>query len=280
TPLNEPFVNAEWCGWSGIWPPYLTGHLGFMQVMNQLCKGIIHTEQAIRRIQPDAVTVHVEASKKYISAEEGMEEEVVIWNEVRYVMWELIQGLIDHSHPLYKWIIDRGVGEEDLEWYKNHAIEPDIIGINYYPQFSVNTITRETVSHEHIPQPVLGTGNELIEIVEDIYLRYRKPVFITETSYNGTVEQRIAWMEELFTACHIIAAKGIDLFGVTWFPFLDMVDWPYRTNSLPIEENLAYFGLYSLVQQPDGTFHRVKNAAADRFEAEIRKMEQRSIAVG
>lgn len=74
TPLNEPFTNAEWCGWRDTWPdtwpPYLKNQLSFILVMNQLCKGIIYTEQAIRRLQPDAITVHVEASKKYLSAEE------------------------------------------------------------------------------------------------------------------------------------------------------------------------------------------------------------------
>lgn len=65
TPLNEPFVNAEWCGWSGKWPPYLTGVLGFTLMINQLCKGIIMTVKCLKEVDPNAVMVHVEASKKY-----------------------------------------------------------------------------------------------------------------------------------------------------------------------------------------------------------------------
>ena len=30
TPLNEPLVNAEWCGQNGQWPPYLHGQDGFV----------------------------------------------------------------------------------------------------------------------------------------------------------------------------------------------------------------------------------------------------------
>lgn len=279
TPLNEPFINAEWCGWSGTWPPYLKGQLGFILVMNQLCKGIIYTEQAIRRLQPDAITVHVEASKKYLSAEEGMDEEVELWNEVRYVMWELIQGKIDAKHSLYKWVTDRGVSGEDLDWYRKYAIEPDIIGINYYPQFSVNAITKEAMENEQIPEAVPGTAKELIEIAVDMYHRYKKPIFITETSYCGTVEERIAWMEELFEACYFMLEQGIELYGVTWFPFFDMIGWSYRTNRLPIEQNLATFGLYTLEKQPDGTLRRIKNAAADRFEAELQKMRQQVLSI-
>ncbi len=45
---------------------------------------------------------------------------------------------------------------------------------------------------EQIPEAVPGTAKELIEIAVDIYHRYKKSIFITETSYCGTVEERIA----------------------------------------------------------------------------------------
>jgi len=69
--------------------------------------------------------------------------------------------------------------------------------------------------------------------------------------------------------------EGVDLFGITWFPFMDMVDWPYRTNGRSIKENLATFGLYTLEEMPDGTLRRVKNEAGRRFETEVkaRKIE-------
>jgi beta-glucosidase len=269
TPLNEPYVNAEWCGWSGIWPPYLKGHLGFMLIMNRLCKGIILTIESIRAIQPEAIFVHVEASKLFVAADPSVAVETKLWNEIRNVMWEMIQGRIDQDHPLYDWVISHGVSEADLNWYSKHAVEPDYIGINYYPQFSVNEITKEVMEYERIPHALEGTGNHLVEIAEDMYRRYNKPIFITETSFKGTPEERVAWMEQLFEACREMEDRGIDLYGITWFPFMDMVDWPYRTNTSPLENNMATFGLYSLHQQPDGTLKRVKNAAAVRFEQEI-----------
>ena len=86
TPLNEPFINAEWCGWTGTWPPYLRGHLGFAQMMNQLAKGIILTMEAVRQHRSDALFVHVEASKLFVTGDPALTEETALWNEIRYVM--------------------------------------------------------------------------------------------------------------------------------------------------------------------------------------------------
>jgi beta-glucosidase/6-phospho-beta-glucosidase/beta-galactosidase len=272
TPLNEPIVNAEWCGWSGTWPPYLKGVLGFSLMMNQLSKGIIKTVQNIKSVIPNAIMVHVEASRKYVAEDSSLIEETKLWNELRYMMWELVLGRIQQGHPLYEWVLDHHIGTEDLAWYKTNRITLDIIGVNFYPQFSVNKISKEVIEQEQLPKPLPGDAEDLIDIARDLYQRYQKPIFITETSYNGSVEQRVQWLEEVIKACHRMLNEGIDLFGVTWFPFLDMVDWPYRTNGLSFGENAATFGLYTLEELPDGTLRRVKNAAGQRFEEEVNKM--------
>lgn len=271
TPLNEPFINAEWCGWSGTWPPYLKGLLGFALMMNQLCKGIVLTVRNLKEALPDAVMVHVEASKKYVPADESLAEATRFWNELRYLMWELVQGNVREGHALYSWALDHHFSERDLEWYEQNRIDLDIVGINYYPQFSVNLIGDEVIEREQIPAPVPGSAADLIEIAGDIYERYRKPVFITETSFRGTEEERVAWLEEVIQASGRMIDEGIELYGVTWFPFLDMADWPYRTNGASVQDNLATFGLYSLVESPDGTLLRVKNAAGIKFEEAVKQ---------
>lgn len=271
TPLNEPFVNSEWCGWSGAWPPYLNGLVGFALIMNQLCKGIVRTVQSLREAVPDAVMVHVEASKKYVPADESFVAETRFWNELRFLMWELVQGRIRYGHPLYQWALDHHIHVEDLAWYARNRIDLDIVGVNYYPQFSVNIIGKEVVEDEQIPAALLGGSEDLVDISRDLYLRYRKPIFITETSYNGSEEQRIAWLEDVIHSCKQMRNEGIDLIGVTWFPFMDMADWPYRTNGLSFQENLATFGLYNLKELPDGTIIREKNAVGRRFEEEVKQ---------
>jgi beta-glucosidase len=270
TPLNEPYVNAEWCGWSAKWPPYLNGLLGFALMMNQLCKGIVLTVQSLKSVQPEAVMVHVEASKKFVPADDSFIEAAQFWNELRYLMWELIQGRIKQGHALFQWVLDHHISMRDLEWYAANAIELDLVGINYYPQFSVNVIDQAVIEKEQIPGSIAGSSLELIEIARDLYDRYKKPVFITETSFNGTEQQRIAWLNEVIQASQKMIDEGIDLYGVTWFPFLDMADWPYRTNGLSFKDNIATFGLYTLEELPDGTIRRTKNAVGKRFEEAVK----------
>ena len=62
TPLNEPIVNALFCGKRGLWPPYLRGDAGYLQLMLQLVRGIQRTVAAIKEVDPGALMVHVEAT--------------------------------------------------------------------------------------------------------------------------------------------------------------------------------------------------------------------------
>ena len=185
-------------------------------------------------------------------------------------MWELVQGKISIGHPLYQWVIDHHISDTDLKWYKQNKINLDIVGINFYPQFSVNMITEDVIKSEQIPSPVMGTASDLKDIVADIYKRYKRPIFITETSFKGTVEERSEWLLKAIEACNEMIEEGIDLYGFTWFPFFDMVDWPFRTNGLSFKENLATFGLYTLKEMSDGKIIRIKNLAGESFEKAIR----------
>jgi beta-glucosidase len=59
TPLNEPAVNADFCGQRGIWPPYLRGTKGYDRVLIGIATGIVRTIRSIRSIDPEARIVAV-----------------------------------------------------------------------------------------------------------------------------------------------------------------------------------------------------------------------------
>ncbi|PRY82488.1 family 1 glycosylhydrolase [Alkalibacterium olivapovliticus] len=268
TPLNEPYVTAEFSGLNSVWPPYLEGLAGFYQIMTQVSKGIILTQQAIKSVVTDAVFIHVDATKRYVTHEERLNSEVVLWNENRFVMWELVQGCINSEHPLYDFMITYGVTPETLEWFLSHPVEPDIVGLNYYPQFSVHSISRDSKGHIVFPH-VMGTGKDFKEIAAEAFKRYKKPVMITETSFRGSEEERISWLNSILEACKELNEEGIPIVGLTWFPFFDLVDWGYRTSGKSVEDELLPFGLYSL-ESKDGKLNRKKNRVADAFEDLIR----------
>jgi beta-glucosidase len=264
TPLNEPYVNAEFCGLNAVWPPYLEGLSGFYTLMIQLGKGIIKTVNAIKQIIPEAVMVHVDATKKYITYDNRLQQEAELWNENRFVMWELVQGKIDLEHPLYPIMSQYGVSQDDFEWFTNNYIEVDVVGLNYYPQFSVHEVKRDKKGFITYPH-IMGDANDLADIISEAYTRYKKPIFITETSFRGSENERINWLNECYKKCLALKDQGIDLIGLTWFPFMDLVDWGYRTSDKSVEEELLPFGLYTL-EMKNGVLERVKNRVAIRFE--------------
>ncbi|WP_183163870.1 family 1 glycosylhydrolase [Alteribacter keqinensis] len=264
TPLNEPYVNAEFCGLNGVWPPYQTGLGGFYSLVIQLGKGIVHTVNAVRDVVPDAIFIHVDATKHYFTYDPLLQGEAELWNENSMVMWELLRGRIDKSHMLYPLMTRYGTAPSSLEWFQHNPIDFDMIGVNYYPQFSVHEVKRDEKGFVIYPH-VLGGGRELKSIISTFHKRYNRPVMITETSFRGSENERISWLEECYAASCGMVREGIPLRGLTWFPFMDLVDWGYRTSGKPVEEELLPFGLYDL-RMENGVLKRRKNRVAAAFE--------------
>ncbi|TMW71386.1 family 1 glycosylhydrolase [Alteribacter natronophilus] len=264
TPLNEPYVNAEFCGWNGVWPPYQKGLSGFYRLIVQLGKGIIQTVESVSKEVPDAVFVHVDATKKYYTRDEKLEDEAQLWNENSMVMWELIQGKINSEHPLYSFLLDYGITPSELEVFLENPTEPDVIGVNYYPQFSVHEVKRDNMGNIITPH-ILGDEEDMSDIIREFYWRYKKPVMITETSFRGSEYDRNQWLEASKKACMQLRSEGLPVTGVTWFPFMDLVDWEYRTSGKSVEDELLPFGLITLVMK-DGVLVREKNSVYRKFQ--------------
>ncbi len=272
TPLNEPYVNAEFCGLNGVWPPYHTGLHGFYHMIMQLGKGIIKTVKAIQSIDSEAVMVHVDATKKYFTYDPALQTEVDIWNENRFVMWELLNGRVNEDHPLYQLMLQYGVSTEEVKWFKEHNCNFDIVGINYYPQFSVHEVKRDDKGYIIYPH-VLGTGEELKDIIREAVNRYQAPIMITETSFRGSETERVEWLNDSVDACFSLRNEGIDLLGYTWFPFFDLVDWEYRVSGKSAEEELMPFGLYTLEMNEKGQMVRKENRVGRRFKEIVKNIK-------
>ncbi|MDN4075386.1 family 1 glycosylhydrolase [Fictibacillus terranigra] len=266
TPLNEPYVNAEYCGLLGKWPPYKEGLSGFNQLMIQLGKGIVMTVEEVKSISSENVAIHVDATKKYTAQDPSLEMEQKKWTELSMYSWEMIQGKLGENEILLPWIQENGVTDEHINWFSERKIAPDIVGVNYYPQFSVHDVKQET-SGTHYPH-VMGTAKDMMDIINRFFNRYQKPVFVTETSYRGTEKERINWLRASLKEIKKERERGKAILGYTWFPFYDLVDWEYRTSGKTIEEELLPFGLYTLTSE-NGQMIRIKNSVCNAFEHEV-----------
>lgn len=257
TPLNEPIVNAEWCGQNGAWPPYLVGHDGFVTVLLALARGMVRTQQEIAAVQPEATFVHVDAGFRYEGDTSPLARELL--EERRFAALDLITGRVQADTILGRWLASHGVTAGDLAWFRDNAVTPDVIGVNYYPHFTTSRMQDGVIT------PVGAGAAGLRDLVNSYAERYDLPLAVTETSLVGTVEERIEWLRDSTAELAAMRDEGHRIIAYTWFPFFTMVDWLYRFDQKTPDEWFLTFGLVDLVRGPDQVLARVRNPAFDVF---------------
>jgi beta-glucosidase len=257
TPLNEPIINAVYCGERGLWPPCLTGDRGFVTVLLQVAEGVSRTQRAIADVQPDASFVHVDAGFCY----EGAFPRRELLEERRFLGLDLPLGRVERNHALTDWLLRHGADEARLCWFRDHPVEPDVVGVNYYPAF---TTVRFDGERELGVESGVGGLEELVRLYAE---RYDAPVMVTETSRGGTVGERSHWLADSLACVAGMRADGVPLVGYTWFPFLALVDWRYRESDLPVADWLVQMGLVDLEQEPAGRLSRVPTRLVEEFRA-------------
>ena len=245
TPLNEPLVNALMCGKRGVWPPYLKGDTGYVRVMLQLVKGVIRTVRAIKEVDASAVMIQVEATGLSRAIRHDLEILAIEDQRRGYLYFDLLTGQVAHDHPLYGWLMRSGASSHDLEEFAAQKIPIEVLGMNFYPQWSTQQIyidDRGRVSY----RPIEHEGVGFYSLIEDYYNRYQTPIMITETSAFGADEVRSAWLRQSVAMVKRLREQGVPVVGYTWFPLFTMVDWRYRLGRRPVERYYIDLGLYKL----------------------------------
>jgi beta-glucosidase/6-phospho-beta-glucosidase/beta-galactosidase len=305
TPLNEPWITVAFTGLHGIWPPYLQGDDGAVKILRSLARGIVLTIEAIRSEDPAATIVSVDAAGETLAGSPGLEDAAALATARTFVATDLVTGRVDGRHPLYGWLLHNGMQEEDLAWHADRAVQPDIVGVNYYPETSVSSLRQ--VNGELTGNRIWGGPDGLSRSLCLFAQRYGRPVMITETSTNGSLELRERWLAESLAIIPTLRSQGVPLVGYTWWPLFDLIDWSYRHGARPIEEfvtrlgpprldvdhiaasintmrwtqleqlpleaYLAPMGLYQLQMQFDGTFARVPSDLVEQYREHIARAD-------
>lgn len=214
TPVNEPVIHALFSGEYGYWPPYLTGAEGSARIASALAKGFVSTQHAIARELGDAATfVHVDAGIRYVGDVDAPEhrDTVARLRAQTFLVEDLVTGGVDDAHPLVGRLRSGGVTDADLDWFRQHAVRPDVMGVNYYPLHSTE-VFEAGVHHGGgfaDPRPYEDTGVEGLRDVLTTYAeRYGAPVMLTETCVTGSVEERIGWLDASVTAVREPPRRG------------------------------------------------------------------------
>ncbi|MDQ3221150.1 MAG: family 1 glycosylhydrolase [Acidobacteriota bacterium] len=251
TPLNEPIINSLMCGMRGLWPPYLKGDTGYIRLMLQLAKGIVRTVKAIKAIDPESIMVHVEATGMTRTVREDLASIAREEEHRGYLCYDLISGRLTHDHLLFSWLIRNGVAPDALDDLQKNNISLDVIGMNFYPQWSTKQLyidkRGKLAFRETEPE-----GDGFADLIRQYYNRYQVPVMITETSAVGSDEIREKWLESSVLMIKNLRGEGVPVIGYTWFPLFTMIDWRYRFSQEPLENFYLELGLYRLNRERNG----------------------------
>lgn len=274
TPLNEPLVNALWCGKRGLWPPYLKGDRGYIKLMLPIARGMINTVEAIKSVDPHAIMVQVEATGLTRSDRIELNALAIEDQHRGYLCFDLITGRVTKSHPLYPWLLRNGAMIDELVEFTRRSIKLDVLGLNFYPQWSTQqlyTDPKGRLAYRATEQD----GSGFAALIEDYYRRYDAPVIVTETSAFGSEDLRIEWLYSSLAAIKRLRENGIPVYGYTWFPMMTMVDWRYRTSSAPMEQFYIELGMYKLQRgQVNGHGRWERTGIIEHFQKLVRETER------
>ena len=136
TPLNEPIVNASMCGRRGLWPPYLRGDRGYVRIAMQLVKGISLLLMRSRTVAAGSDNGPCGSQRADTRNASRTEPMAIEDQHALFLIYDLLTGRVTSEHPLFSWLVRNGASLNDLAALKQNAITLDLLGLNFYPQWS------------------------------------------------------------------------------------------------------------------------------------------------
>jgi beta-glucosidase len=265
TPCNEPYTAAQWCGRKGEWPPHLRGEAGFLRVLTQATLGsalssLVLAEAGIECVHVEVAGGAVAEAGPQGRVDEGLRSEAELECGRQLLYWDLLFGRVGGDHPLRAHLEMHGIGESLISRIAALKAPVDVVGVNYYPQWSFLSYSRRPdggLASRELPSGAAGLGR----LCRDLHERYGAPLFVTETSWRGEAREKITWLEESLAETARLRAEGIDLVGYTWFPVLEMIDWAWRSGSSALESGRLHLGFWDL--------ERRENEGADAYRRAI-----------
>ena len=270
TPLNEPNVNATWCGRLGLWPPYARGWSGFTAVLLAIARGMVLTIEAIRSVDARAGIVMVEATEHALAGPGG-QGAADLANEMQFLPTDLVFGRVSPDHRFSGWLAEHGAADADLAGLVERPARADTMGVNFYPGWSLGRFairSGDGTPADARRRRVYAEAVHLEAVVRAWQQRYGLPVMVTETSDVGSVERRAAWMDASIAAMLRLRAEGFPIAGYTWFPVLPLINWDYQRGRKPVTAYRADMGLWDFGPAADGRPY-IETALAARFRDRI-----------
>ncbi len=227
-PVNE-ISFLSWAASRGAMYPYAYGRDA--ELKRQLILAAITACEAIWDVDTRARFVYPEPTIHCVPLPERPDwtQPAEAQNESQFEAWDMMAG---YKSP------ELGGDSKYL----------DILGVNFYHSNQWECPDGARI-HWHI-KPRDARWIPLNRLLETIYRRYQRPLFVAETSHVGV--GRAEWIVEVAEEVRITRDKGIPVEGICLYPILDRHDWEdpnHWHNS----------GLWDLQLTENGHYERVLN---------------------
>lgn len=238
TPVNEPLTTARFSGLYGLWYPHYTDDTAFLKMLLNELKGVVLSMQAIRQINPMAKLVQTEDLGKTYSTK-TLQYQANFENERRWLTYDLLCGRVTKEHPLWEYLLSRGLTEKELSFFQENVCVPDVFGFNHYLT-SERYIDEQL--HRYPPHTHGGNGIHTYADVEAVRIdlkeesglqlllteawhRYHQPMALTEVHLHCHREDQLRWFQQVWNSSVNLAKQGIRIEAVTAWAMLGSFGW-------------------------------------------------------
>jgi dTDP-4-dehydrorhamnose reductase len=275
TPVNEPLTTARFSCLYGHWYPHKQDSKLFAKALLAQCRATILALREIRKVNPSARLIQTEdLGKTYSTA--PLAYQAKFENERRWLTFDLLCGELNQRKPMWQYLLHAGITRQELRWFLDNPLPPDILGLNHYvtsQRFLDHRVGRYPVSCHG------GNGRQTYADVEAVracpadmlspqalikeaWDRYHRPLAITEAHLACTREEQLRWFKEIWDAAHSLKDKGVDIRAVTAWSAFGSFDW----NSLLTRDEGFYesgvFDLRSTEPRPTALAKMMQTLAA------------------
>ncbi len=247
TPVNEPNTTARFAARCGVWYPHHCSQASYVRALVHQVQGIALSMRAIREVQPAARLIQTDDLGGVWSTP-PLAETAQLFSERQWIAFDLLSGLVDRSHPLFLYLREGGLEEEEIFWFRDHPTPPDVVGINYYvtsDRFLDHRVQLYPERWRSAEGPFVdleavrarAAGIQGFEpILLQAHRRYGSPIAITEVHLGDGVEEQIRWWAEAWHAARRAQAAGVPCRAATSWALLGSYFW----NTLVTSDNGHY----------------------------------------
>lgn len=254
TPVNEPLTTARFSGLYELWYPHHRSDSSFVQMVMNQAKATVLAMQAIRKINPNAKLVQTEdLGKTY--ATKKLQYQAKFENKRRWLVFDLLCGMVTKDHPLWKYFI-KYTTQEELNFFVQNTCPPDIMGVNHYvtserfldddirnfPRHVIGGNRRNRYADVEAVRANHGQPSGLKLLIREMWQRYKIPIAITEVQLHCHRDEQLRWMRQVYKTCIQLHKEGIDIKAITAWALLGAKGW----NKLLTEDGDYESGVFDM----------------------------------